>query len=204
MRRRRRVLARLESNAAQQVHNEDDHQDGPKADAGAPAHSPTPVAVIAPAETEDQYQNNDEQQHLSPPFPQPAARSALLLAQNHVGEQLRMYVDPAVTCLAGEINQPQASKLVHEKCNSRVRVPDHLRQRLLAYAGRDRVSMGFRRLLSEACELQECSRQPLFAMVEELVANILLKRDVAGQQLRQKGFGKRMVMFQRLDQGGFF
>lgn len=51
---------------AQEIKNENNHQDGPQADACSAARTPAAVPVVATAATEKQYQKNQEDQHFIP------------------------------------------------------------------------------------------------------------------------------------------
>jgi hypothetical protein len=51
------------ANAAQQVHDEDDQQDGTQADASSSARTPPRMPVIPSAAPKDQQQDDDQNQH---------------------------------------------------------------------------------------------------------------------------------------------
>jgi len=53
-----------------------------------------------------------------------------------------------------------------------------------------------------ASHSQQCPRQTLLALVEELVANVFFKGNVAREELRQERFRQRVLLVQCPDQLG--
>src|ERR1700730_11708953 len=94
------------------------------------------------------------------------------------------------------VDQPQLSKLVHEKAHARSRRTDHLRQRLLADLRYDRLGPTF---LAKIRQQKKGSRQAFLARVEQLIHQVRLNPDGARQEMRDEHLRKgRLLMENRM------
>ena len=98
--------------------------------------------------------------------------------------------------LAVVVNQAQFSKLVHKITHAGARRTDHLRERLLADVGDDRLGPT---VLTKIREKQEGPRQPLLAGVEQLVNQVRFNPDSARQEMRDEHLGKSWLLMEDAD-----
>jgi hypothetical protein len=96
--------------------------------------------------------------------------------------------------------KPSSRKLIHEKTYSGASRAYHSRQRLLADLRDYRLGL---RLLAVISQQQEHARQPLFAGVEELVHQILLNPNIAGEQMMKQQIRERWLFMKHADHARF-
>jgi hypothetical protein len=102
--------------------------------------------------------------------------------------------------LAVVLDETQLPELVQEVAHPRPRRTDHLRQRLLADLGRDRLRAAF---LAEIRQQQEKPGEALFAGVEQLIDQVLFHPAVAREQVKHEPFGEPGLLLQDADHGRF-
>src|SRR5688572_19285709 len=108
------------------------------------------------------------------------------IMQNDIGQQLRSHVQFAVV-----IDQSHFSELVHEVRDPRTSCAYHFRQRFMTEQ-RDlciRHELG----LAQPGQFQEYTGQPLFAVVEKLIAEVLFQVDVTNEQRGDEPFTELML-----------
>jgi len=93
-------------------------------------------------------------------------------------------------------DESQLAKLVHEKADSGASDADQLRQRLLTHHRNYCLGHAF---LAEICKQEKDPRQPFLARVEEVVHQILLNSNVAGEQIAKEHPGKSRLIVKDAD-----
>src|SRR5580658_4734651 len=92
------------------------------------------------------------------------------------------------------------SEPVHEQANSRTGRADDLSQCLLADLWNHRLRLT---VLPEIGQKKEHPCQPLFAGVEELVHQILLNPNIAGEQMMKQQIRERWLFMKHADHARF-
>ena len=95
------------------------------------------------------------------------------------------------------VDQSEFPELVHEvrdPCPGRTH---HFRQGFMTRHGQFRIRDKF--MFPQSRQLQEDASQPLFAVIEQLVAEVLFEIDVSGQQRRDELFGKLRLLMKRAE-----
>src|ERR1700680_3763384 len=95
-------------------------------------------------------------------------------------------------------DEAQFAKLVHEMADSGSSGADHLRQRFLTDV---RIYRLWAALLSEIREQQQHARKS--PLLELMIDQVLLNPAVAGQEIRNKHFGKCRFVMKGGDHRGF-
>src|SRR5258708_22619155 len=98
------------------------------------------------------------------------------------------------------IDQAELSEFVHKLTDTRPGRADHLRERLLANLGQDRLRRTF---LAEIREEQKCPCQTLFAGVEQLIDQVSLNSAVAVQEIGREHLAKSWLGVEDADHSAF-
>src|ERR1700689_2707780 len=106
----------------------------------------------------------------------------------------------AIGLLTAVLDKTHLAKTVHEKADSRASSADNFGQCLLAYLWDYQLRFAF---LPEIGQQEEYTCQPLFAGVEQLVYQILLDPNVAGEQMVEQQFGKGRMVVKYTNYAGF-
>jgi hypothetical protein len=115
------------------------------------------------------------------------------LIVEHDVKQRAVDLQPAIV-----VNEAQFSEPVHEKTDSRTSGADHLCQGLLTYLWNNALR---HTVLAKMSEQKKNARQSLFTRIKQLVNQILLITDIAGQQIRHEQIGKCVFPVKRLHHG---
>src|ERR1700722_3000816 len=106
----------------------------------------------------------------------------------------------ALGLLAAVLDKTHLAKTVHEKADSGAGSADNFGQRLLAYLWDYQLRFAF---LPEIGQQEQYAGEPLLAGVEQLVYQILLDPNVAGEQMVEQQFGKGRLVVKYANYAGF-
>jgi hypothetical protein len=102
--------------------------------------------------------------------------------------------------LAVVIDQTQFTEFVHELAYARSGRADDSRERLLADLANDRFRHAS---LVEICQQKKCARQAPLARIEQLIYQVLLDPERAGQKVIDEKPGKYWLFMEHADHGRF-
>src|ERR1700686_767801 len=122
-----------------------------------------------------------------------------LLVQNDI--QQRAVDFDAVFDAAVVFNEAELAKFVHEETHARPRRSNHLRKRLLADFGDDRLRLGF---LAEIRQQQEHSGKPFLARIEQLIDKVGFNANGPAQKMRNEHLGECRFLMDHPDNGRLF
>src|SRR5580700_10749567 len=119
-----------------------------------------------------------------------------LLVQNDIQQRavdFRSVFDAAVV-----FNEAELAKFVHEETHARPRRSDHLRKRLLADFGDNRLRPGF---LAEIRQQQEHAGEPFLAGIEQLIDEVGFDADGPAQKMSDEHLGESRLAMDQADDG---
>ena len=97
------------------------------------------------------------------------------IVEDNVRQQFGSHGDHTVV-----FDQAQSPEFVHEVSDPRPRSAHHFGESLVTHVWH--LGLGHGLALTETSQLQQNAGEPLLAMVEELIAEVLFQIDVPGQQ----------------------